>query len=68
MSSGECRLYRIKGENAIKVMDNFKDDLRKDHGCYPNYINWIRGKKPIYNILHTSDSRFEAKREIKRYF
>lgn len=66
--SSECRLFLISWENSIKKMEEFKKKLRKEFDCHPWLFDWIYNKKPIYNILHTSDSKKEAKREVERYF
>lgn len=66
--SWDCEILLISWGNSIKKMQNFKKDLRKKHNCHPWLFDWIYNKKPIYNILHTSDSKKEAKREVERYF
>lgn len=66
--SGECRLFYIKWENSIKKMLEFKNNIRKEFNCNPWIFDWIYNKKPIYNILHCSDSVSEAEKEVKRYF
>lgn len=66
--SWDCKLLHISWEDSIKKMQEFKKELRKKHNCNPWLFDWIYNKKPIYNILHTSDSKKEAEREVNRYF
>lgn len=68
ITSWDCKLLHIWWENSIKKMQKFKKELRKKHNCHPWLFDWIYNKKPIYNILHTSDSEKEAEIEVERYF
>lgn len=66
--SWDCILLQVEWENSIKKMLEFKKETRKIFDCHPWLFDWMYNKKPIYNILHCSDSEREAKREIERYF
>lgn len=68
ITSGDSHLMLISGENAISKMNNFKKISEKNISAIHDFLTRYIIKKPIYNILHTSDSKSEAKREVERYF
>lgn len=68
ITSWESILLQVEWENSIKKMLEFKKETRENFNCNPWLFDWIYNKKPIYNILHCSDSEREAKREVDRYF